>query len=151
MLQRESSFSLSPTPCLCLASLSFHSSLFSVLCLSSRVYFLALTLPLLSFFPHLSAPPSSWKPRGQSEEFFSCGGGAAEKALGPGAGCRDQGRGVLVPPALEGPLPLLSKSPAAQSEKPLGLPCAQPHQQRIKRDGNVTSSLLPKRQQMERA
>ena len=53
--------------------LSFLSSLFTVLCFpSSGVYFLALTLnSSFSFFPHLSAPLSLWKPRGQSKEFFS--------------------------------------------------------------------------------
>lgn len=110
--------------------LSFLSSLFTVLCFpSSGVYFLALTLnSSLSFFPHLSAPLSLWKPRGQSKEFFSYQvEGLLRRGSGQGLAAKIRREGSCLPPQNRGAaqwraLSHSSVSPSAQSEKPLGLP-----------------------------
>ena len=124
-------FFLLPTRWLCpIRFVSFLSSLFTVLLLpSSGVYVLALTLnSSLSFFPHLSAPLSLWKPRGQSKEFFSYQEeGLLRRGSGQGLAAKIRREGSCLPPqspaaAQWRALSHSSMSPSAQSEKPLGLP-----------------------------
>lgn len=132
MLQRESIFFFfSFLPAGYVLSTFFLSSLLSLLLLlpSSGVYVLALTLnSSLSFFPHLSAPLSLWKPRGQSKEFFSYQEeGLLRRGSGQGLAAKIRREGSCLPPqnpaaAQWRALSHSSMSPLAQSEKPLGLP-----------------------------
>lgn len=126
--------------------------LFPLLSLLSRVslplvftFLLPLFLFSPHFFLHLTALPSLQKTVGRSEEFPSC----QEEGLlgghrGQGLAAGGQNRSVCLwvpyqsPGAsyCKGPSPLSSLSLVRETSGP---PHAQPHQQRIRRESNVTS------------